>query len=109
MAVVGTGAIGSVSGTPSFTSTTSYDYFSGNLELTASYQLLEFGKRCKEVHIINTSASPIQFRFTEWFGTNKDGGQVKAGGEIILRNVNRESLEIRCDAGAVSGPYVMAF
>lgn len=112
MAVVGTGTIGSVSGLVDFTSATSYDYFSGNLTLATTYTApnqLQFGKRCREVHIVNPTASPIQFRFTEWFGTSVDGGQVPPNDKIILRQVNRSSIELRCDAGAIAGAYVMAF
>lgn len=113
MSVNGTGVLdNSVSGAylGGWSSGFSYNYFSGILGLATTYvDTLEIGKRCKEFHIVNPTANPIQFRFREHFGSSRDGGVVLNGQTVILRNMNREALQLRCDAGAVSGAFVMAF
>ena len=112
MSILGTGPIGSVSGVVPFSSVVSYDFFSGILAPDANYStvgIIDFGKRCKEIHIINPSTKQIQFRFEDWFGTAFDGGAVETKDKVILRNCNRQKMQIRCDGGSVTGVYVMAF
>lgn len=94
----------------SFNSIPSYSFCSALLTTTASYagNVIDFGVRLKEIHIINTGSHPIAFQFAEYIGTSKDSGYVPANDRIVIRSALKTGIALR-SADASNHSTVVVF
>jgi hypothetical protein len=108
MALVGTGkwAKGPVT-----TSVDDRDFFSGSLSITnTAYDLAhtyEFGFSTPEVHLINTSATPLVFQWLSRTG-GADSGVVPANTTLSFRSANKQGIRLRVDSGTATGFVICA-
>ncbi len=95
--LAGTGTIDPTkSPNPIKTSVSAYSYCSQLITTTANYadNVLEFGVALNEIHIVNTGANALAFKFKS-AADGADSGLVPGNTSVIIRNTYQKGLSVR--------------
>jgi len=63
---------------------------------------LDFGFNAREIHIFNTGAADLVYRWPRNDGTSKDNGVIPSAGSRIWRNANRSGIRFRVESSSAT-------
>lgn len=94
--LTGTGTLNtSKSPNPNKSSVSAYSYCSILITTTANYpdNALDFGAVLNEIHIVNTGANALAFRFASL--STGDSGLIPGNSSVVIRNTYQRGLSVR--------------